>query len=164
MKKMPANVFASDRDDGGLSLIPRQESLLLHPCMSKLFADLIQEQACPSEFSKRTGIVPLNPSTFAQQLDTILPSRWKGRVIVNSDTAHVPGPPCGSWLPCNLSILRRIRMRHELFDADLKLGCPVIAPGFECFVRFYDENRMPWLMLSGLEYCSTGKCRCALTT
>ena len=43
-----------------------------------------------------------------------------------------------------------------LLDAAVKLGCPIVATGFERFVRSYDEARLPWLMLSGLEYCCTG--------
>lgn len=216
LKKMPTNVLASDREDGGLELLPRQESLLLHPCMSKLFASLIQDQPDPSEFSKRTGVVLLHPSTFAQQLDRILPVGWKGKNIVEADAANVPSRSwflsvlnfvysCpdqsaafsrwlsnselkdwplfplanGKVLSCqhadklmlrtdcaaennlplwaaNRSASIRSDKGRILLDAAVKLGCPTIATGFECFVRFYDVDQMPWLMLSGLEHCCTG--------
>ena len=216
LKKMPANVLACDRDDGGMSLLPRQESVLLHPCMSKLFAQLIKEQADPSEFCKRTGISLLDPSTFALQLDRILPPRWKGKVIVDADAGSMPAQSWfltvlnfiysspdqnaafsrwlsnselkdwplfpltnGKLLSCqhadklllkpdgaadasmplwaaNAAGSVRSATGRVLLDAAVKLGCPIVATGFERFVRSYDEARLPWLMLSGLEYCCTG--------
>jgi hypothetical protein len=222
LKKMPVNVLASERDDGGLSLLPRQEAILLHPCMSKLFLLLIKDQVDPSEFCRRTGVSLLNPSTFAQQLDRILPMRWKGKVLVEADSGNMPAQSwflgalrfvysCpdqdaafsrwlssselqhwplfpvanGKLLSCqhadklllrpdtnaeanlplwaaNVSASVRSSKSRILLDAAVKLGCPIVAPGFECFVRFYDEDRMPWLMLSGLEHCCTG-CTDSLT-
>jgi hypothetical protein len=216
LKKMPTSILASDREDGGLSLLPRQESLLLHPCMSKLFFSLIQDQVDPSEFSQRTGIMLLHPSTFARQLDRILPVGWKGKVIVEADAANVPAHSwflnvlrfiysCpdqnaafsrwfsnselkdwpllplanGKVLSCqhadklllrpdsaaeinlplwaaNSSASIRCDKARVLLDAAVKLGCPIVASGFECFVKFYDVDQMPWLMLAGLEYCCTG--------
>jgi len=58
--------------------------------MSKLFAMLIKEQADPSEFCKCTGILLLDPSAFALQLDRIMPLRWNGKVIIDAAAGSMP--------------------------------------------------------------------------